>query len=331
MLDTAYGMVKHTLAYIADMYGVEVIYVEVPVPLADDTLIDAAITAALEKHRGKKIRMASFSHITSVPALILPIERLARLCRENGVERVVVDGAHALGNIEVSMRQLDAAGIDFWVGNGHKWLYSPKGTLIPLYQSASRSFLFLRLFFPLRFTHHFECTANHAVVPYSLLGSAVLWVAPSAQGAIAPTVVSSEWVPGAFQQSFLYTGTRDYTPYVAIGDALDFRERLGPEEIMTYMRELSAWATEHLVRVWGTEALAPAHMTAMSMGNVRVPTTDPEKAATLAKRVYDEHDIYIVVYRSGGDKWWLRLSAQIYLEKEDFVRAGEAVLDVLKT
>lgn len=157
----------------------------------------------------------------------------------------------------------------------------------------------------------------------------MLWVAPSAQAQITPPVVSSEWAEDAYQRAFLYTGTRDYTPFTAIGDALDFRERHGAGEIMAYMRELCAWATDHLVDAWGTEAIAPAHMTAMAMGNVRIPTTDPEKAAVLAKRVYDEYDIYIVVYRSGGDKWWIRLSAQIYLEKDDFVRTGQAVLDVL--
>jgi len=286
ILDTAYGMVKNTLKFVAEQSGVEVITVEVPLPLEDDSAIDDALRAALRQHEGKRIRMASFSHITSVPALILPVERLAALCLQNGVGRVVVDGAHALGNIEVDMRELEEAGIDFWVGNGHKWLYSPKG-------------------------------------------SAVLWVAPAAQDKVAPTVISSEWGGAGYLRSFQYTGTRDYTPFVAVGDALDFREQVGGAEIMAYMRELSAWATEHLSRAWGTEAIAPAHMTAMSMSNVRVPTTDPEKAATLASRVYDEYDIYIVVYRAAGDQWWVRLSAQIYLEKDDFVRMGEAVLAVL--
>jgi isopenicillin-N epimerase len=40
---------------------------------------------------------------------------------------VLVDGAHALGHIEVNIPQLAAAGVDFWLGNGHKWFYSPKG------------------------------------------------------------------------------------------------------------------------------------------------------------------------------------------------------------
>eukprot|EP00038_Savillea_parva_P019863 m.29369 g.29369 ORF g.29369 m.29369 type:complete len:458 (-) comp4589_c0_seq1:58-1431(-) len=286
VLDTAYGMVKHTLSYVAAKYGVEIIYVEVPIPLTDDRQIDDAILHTLEQHRGKKIRMASFSHITSVPALILPVERLARLCHDAGVERVVVDGAHALGNIDVNMKALEDSGIDAWVGNGHKWLYSPKG-------------------------------------------SAVLWVAKSAQGEIAPTVVSSEWGDGSFQQSFLYTGTRDYTPFASIGAAMAFRDRIGSAAIQTYMRDLCEWGTQRLVEMWGTERIAPAHMTAMAMGNVRIPTTDASKASTLAKRVYDEYDIYIVVYKAGGDRWWIRLSAQIYIDQSDIVKAGEAVLAVL--
>ncbi len=43
---------------------------------------------------------------------------------------VLVDGAHALGHIPVDITALSAAGIDFWLGNGHKWLFSPKGSCV---------------------------------------------------------------------------------------------------------------------------------------------------------------------------------------------------------
>ena len=45
-------------------------------------------------------------------------------------------GAHALGQIDVDMRTLESAGVDYWMGNGHKWLYSPKGSAIMWVQSA---------------------------------------------------------------------------------------------------------------------------------------------------------------------------------------------------
>eukprot|EP00041_Stephanoeca_diplocostata_P013089 m.225730 g.225730 ORF g.225730 m.225730 type:complete len:434 (+) comp19213_c0_seq4:127-1428(+) len=286
ILDCAYGMVKNTLDYLKLTFDVEIIVVELPTKFDSDRSVEEHLSRALEAHAGKRIRFACFSHIVSVPAVVLPVERLAQISKANGVDRVIVDGAHALGHIDVNMRTLEDAGVDFWMGNGHKWLYSPKG-------------------------------------------SAVLWVPQARQNEIVPTVVSSEWRPDTFLNQFEYTGTRDYTPFVAMNAAMDFRERVGGSEaITTYMHDLAAFATSHLVQVWGTESIAPASMQA-AMANVRLPVTDPEKASTLRDLLYEDYDIYIVVYKR-GDSWWTRLSAQIYVDKSDFVRLGEAVLALLK-
>ena len=44
------------------------------------------------------------------------------------------------------------------------------------------------------------------------------------------------------------------------------------------------------------------------------------------------YDIYAVIYHTskGGDSWWVRFSSQIYLEQADFVRFGNAVLEILE-
>ena len=60
------------------------------------------------------IRIASFSHITSVPAIILPVKQLTRLCKQHGV-LVLIDGAHALGQIRIDVQDI---GADFYVANG---------------------------------------------------------------------------------------------------------------------------------------------------------------------------------------------------------------------
>jgi isopenicillin-N epimerase len=62
-------------------------------------------------------------HITSTPAVLVPVERVAALCRPRGV-RLVVDGAHAVGQIALDV---PATGADWYVSNLHKWCCTPKG------------------------------------------------------------------------------------------------------------------------------------------------------------------------------------------------------------
>jgi hypothetical protein len=68
----------------------------------------------------------SFSHITSLPSIVLPVAELAAVCKAHGV-LVLIDGAHALGQLPVNVTAL---GVDAWLGNGHKWLFSPKGSAV---------------------------------------------------------------------------------------------------------------------------------------------------------------------------------------------------------
>jgi selenocysteine lyase/cysteine desulfurase len=121
ILNTAYYMVKMVLQYLEPQ---QTLLVNLTLPGSDAAIV-AAVAAALDAEAGG-VFAASFSHIVSVPAMILPIRELAAACKARGV-LVLVDGAHALGQIPVDV---GALGADFWLGNGHKWLYSPKGSAV---------------------------------------------------------------------------------------------------------------------------------------------------------------------------------------------------------
>ena len=65
-------------------------------------------------------------HTTSNTALNMPIERLAKLAKEANM-LVMVDGAHGLLAHDLALNQTDSPNVDFYVGNGHKWLSCPRG------------------------------------------------------------------------------------------------------------------------------------------------------------------------------------------------------------
>ena len=82
------------------------------------------IVNRFEKAMTEKTKVISVSHIISSTGLRMPIADIAALAKSRRV-LCVVDGAQAVGGIEVDVRKL---GCDAYVGTGHKWLMGPKGT-----------------------------------------------------------------------------------------------------------------------------------------------------------------------------------------------------------
>ena len=72
----------------------------------------------------KKAEAAVFTHVSNVFGYILPVEEMARLCREKGIP-FIIDAAQSAGSIPVSLRELGAA---FIAMPGHKGLLGPQGT-----------------------------------------------------------------------------------------------------------------------------------------------------------------------------------------------------------
>ncbi|KAM7479795.1 hypothetical protein LguiA_028008 [Lonicera macranthoides] len=124
ILRHSYGAVKKSLRAYFTRAGGHVIEVNIPFPLKSETEIITQFQQALQncKSNGTKIRLAVIDHITSMPSILIPVKELVKLCREQGVDRIFIDAAHAIGSAEVDVKDI---GADFYTSNLHKWFFCP--------------------------------------------------------------------------------------------------------------------------------------------------------------------------------------------------------------
>ncbi len=116
--DHGYGGVTNAARYVARERGATLRTVVLPYPETTPDGVLAALDAAL----GPRTRLALVDHITSETALVLPAAEIAALCRARGVP-VLIDGAHAPGALPLD---IPAIGADWYVGNLHKWAWTPR-------------------------------------------------------------------------------------------------------------------------------------------------------------------------------------------------------------
>jgi isopenicillin-N epimerase len=121
-LSQVYNAVNNTLRHYAEPAGARVVTAPVPVPFTNPEPLLTALTAAIGPHT----RLACFDHISSAGAVVFPIREMAAICRARGVP-VAVDGAHAPGQLALDVPSL---GVDWYVGNLHKWAFAARGTAV---------------------------------------------------------------------------------------------------------------------------------------------------------------------------------------------------------
>lgn len=120
-LSTAYGMCIEVLNWLQSTIGIEQVVVTVEFPYEDPTKLLAAVEAAFQQHGS--IKLALFSHISSMPTLVEPVTELSGLAKQHGCI-ALIDGAHAPGVLHIDVEKI---GCDFYTGNLHKWTFAPKG------------------------------------------------------------------------------------------------------------------------------------------------------------------------------------------------------------
>ena len=274
VLSHGYGAVRNAVRHIAARAGARMVEAAVPYPRPTDGAILAGLEAALTP----RTRLAVLDHITSPSALVLPLAAMAARCRAAGA-RVLADGAHAPGMLPLD---LPALGVDWYVGNCHKWLCAPKG-------------------------------------------AGFLWAEPAAQEGVQPLAIS-HGIDDGFTAAFDWTGTRDFSPFLAVPAALAFWRGLGGFAMMARGRDLAATAAGELAAALGTETGTPPESPA-SMATVRLPLADPPRAAAFAAALLAAGTDAPAHALDGAA--WLRISAHAYNTAGDYRRLGAILRRVL--
>uniref|UniRef100_A0A8W8N1D3 Aminotransferase class V domain-containing protein n=1 Tax=Magallana gigas TaxID=29159 RepID=A0A8W8N1D3_MAGGI len=262
---------------------------EIGFPIKNEEEIVRNMASALDEH--PNVRMAVLDHITSPSALLLPIKKMIEECRKRRV-LVLIDGAHAPGQAEINLEELCP---DFYTGNFHKWVYTPRG-------------------------------------------SAILWVHKDHQGWCTPLVTSHMYNKG-FQLEYGQQGTRDDTPYFLIPDAIQFYKDMGGmDKIVKYTKKLLDDACRMMAERLQTELpQIPQSMEAAGMRLVLLPDFDKferytktwEGSENLYNDIMNIHKINCAVYPIQGELF-LRLSANIYNEMDDYVKLADLLVQLLK-
>ncbi|MGY2232687.1 aminotransferase class V-fold PLP-dependent enzyme [Pseudomonas tolaasii] len=153
--DLEYDTVKGAMRWLAGIRGVEVVELSHAHPASFDSLVQTYRDAFA---RYPRLKLMALTHVTHRTGLVMPVEAIAKAAREHGID-VILDGAHALGQIEFNLPQL---GIQFAGFNLHKWIGAPL-TLGFLYIAPER----LADIDPDMGEFHYPITDVRARTPYS--------------------------------------------------------------------------------------------------------------------------------------------------------------------
>jgi selenocysteine lyase/cysteine desulfurase len=120
MANQDYGAMLAMFRQVGDRYGVKANRIDVPMHPESDEEVVAAYEAAITP----KTRLLMVCHIVNITGHILPIRKICDMAHARGVE-VMVDGAHAFGHFNFSIKDLDC---DYYGTSLHKWLSAPLGS-----------------------------------------------------------------------------------------------------------------------------------------------------------------------------------------------------------
>lgn len=281
--DHEYGAIDNLWAWICSRSGAR--YVRRSLPFPADAGLDLAdwLWAGVTS----RTRVIFLSHITSPTALRLPVEALCARAREAGILSVI-DGAHAPGQLPLDLSEV---GADFYVGNCHKWLCSPKGA----------GFIYAR-----------------PVVQALLEPLVIGWGAGENRGASFGS---------DFPDRLQWLGTMDPSAYLTVPAAIHFQEEHCWSDVRDRCHVLLRRALSDIEGITGIHSPYAGRDALYAQMAVAELPADTE-GVELKRRLYGEYGIEVPVISWQG-RLFVRISVQGYNRAQDVDALSVALHDCL--
>lgn len=269
--DHEYGACDNTWEFVCRKTGASYIHRPVPLPVhSAEEMVEQ-----LWEGVTPRTRLIYLSHISSPTAQRLPVEAICARARQAGI-LTLIDGAHAPGQIPLDLEKIRA---DWYTGNCHKWMLSPKGA----------GFLYARpevqgLVEPLVVSWGYQAT------PQTSNGS-------------------------QFLDYLGWTGTKDPAAALSVPAAIQFMEEHNWEQIRQACHERLRFALEQICELVDMEPLYPLDSELYRQMAI-APLPQGTDAAALKSRLYSEYQVEVPIIEWNGQKY-VRISVQAYNTEED--------------
>ncbi|MEZ5047131.1 MAG: aminotransferase class V-fold PLP-dependent enzyme [Chitinophagaceae bacterium] len=275
-----YEACKHAINVYAKKYNIKLNIVTIRFPIQSQEEVIHAIEEAINPNTS----FAMIDHVTSSTGIIFPVKEIVQLLHKHSI-KVLLDGAHAPGMLNLRLEEIDA---DFYVGNCHKWICSPKGSAF-LYVKKSLQAGIQALVIS-HYNAAFENTEYH------------------------------------WSSQFLWDGTHDYSAYVCIKDAITFFEHIIPDSwagIQKHNHQLAWEYGNKIVTILDTEPSAPENMIGnlytFSIRNLKRLIDKYPTTMALNTYFYEQYKIEMPFFAFPDDNnIYGRISAQLYNSPEQY-------------
>jgi isopenicillin-N epimerase len=220
------------------------------------------------------------------------VKEIVKQFHQRGIE-VFIDGAHAPGMVDL---QLDELGADYYTGNAHKWICSPKGSAILFVHPEKQKNII-----PLQISHNYDKSNEWA--------KQFLWPGTDDYTAYLCVPAAIEYM------SKLFPG--------------------GWKELRERNRNLALQGRKMLSEKVGTPLPAPdsmiGHLANVYLGKAELPPYGFNYIHPVQDELFNEYkiEVPVFVYNRNEPRIWVRIATQCYNDISQIEYLGDALVRII--